>query len=456
MSSKTMYFPTAIEVVQATAKATKEVARGRGVAKDGWTNVLTGLGRRGKDRSVSTHMKDFEILGWDELSNLYAGDGPATKIVDCVAEDMTRNSWRVNGDDAQETLYKLGEEIDLTAKVTEAMKWQRLFGGAVIVKEYMGDGARLESPVRKNARLVRLRVYSAPQVELHSSKFSDDPSSPYYEEVEVFQIKKKYGGTFRVHASRCEVLKGKPWAFSPTKKYTLEQKYWGMSELQAPYLAISILGAFVQGIGHAGQEMAVSKYRLSNLMQILAENSTDALYARMEAIEMSKSLINAVLLGKDEEWGRDQLSFVGLPEVFDRLAMMVSGASNIPVTKVFGRSAAGLNSTGEGDTRDYYDMLNSKQTQFLAPLLRRLYMALKSSVEDYEISFNPAWTPTQTELIDMRYKQAQTDDINMNKLFIVKSEELRASRLEGGYGFETIVGGNKVKRQGKQTIEGGV
>lgn len=456
MNSKTMYFPTAIDVVQATAKATKEVARGRGVATDGWTNVLTGLGRRGKDRSVSTHMKDFEILGWDELSNLYAGDGPATKIVDCVAEDMTRNSWRVNGDDAQETLYKLGEEIDLTAKVTEALKWQRLFAGAVIVKEYMGDGARLESPVRKNARLVRLRVYSAPQVELHSSKFSDDPSSPYYEEVEVFQIKKKYGGTFRVHASRCEVLKGKPWAFSPTKKYSLEQKYWGMSELQAPYLAISILGAFVQGIGHAGQEMAVSKYRLSNLMQILAENSTDALYARMEAIEMSKSLINAVLLGKDEEWGRDQLSFVGLPEVFDRLAMMVSGASNIPVTKVFGRSAAGLNSTGEGDTRDYYDMLNSKQTQFLAPLLRRLYMALKSSVEDYEISFNPAWTPTQSELIDMRYKQAQTDDINMNKLFIVKTEELRASRLEGGYGFETIVGGNKVKRQGKQTIEGGV
>lgn len=454
MNSKTMYFPTAIDVVQATAKATKEA--GRTVAKDGWTNVLTGLGRRGKDRSVSTHMKDFEILGVDELANLYAGDGPATKIVDCVAEDMTRNSWRVNGDDAQETLYKLGEEIDLTAKVTEAMKWQRLFAGAVIVKEYMGDGARLESPVRKNARLVRLRVYSAPQVELHSSKFSDDPSSPYYEEVEVFQIKKKYGGTFRVHASRCEVLKGKPWAFSPTKKYSLEQKYWGMSELQAPYLAISILGAFVQGIGHAGQEMAVSKYRLSNLMQILAENSTDALYARMEAIEMSKSLINAVLLGKDEEWGRDQLSFVGLPEVFDRLAMMVSGASNIPVTKVFGRSAAGLNSTGEGDTRDYYDMLNSKQTQFLAPLLRRLYMALKSSVQDYEISFNPAWTPTQEELINMRFKQAQTDDINMNKLFIVKSEELRASRLEGGYGFETIVGGGKVKRQGKQTIEGGV
>lgn len=459
MRSKIEYFPTAIEVVQATAKDTllqEKAAKPKKFNRDGWENVLTGLGRKGRDRSVSTKMKDYDILEYDELANLYAGDGPATKIVDCVAEDMTRNGWRVNGDDAQETLYKLGEEIDLTAKVTEAMRWQRLFGGAIIVKEYAGDGSRLENPVRKNARLVRLRVYSAPQVELENSKFSDNPNSPYYEDVEVFQIKKKYGGSFRVHASRCEVLKGKPWPYSKFRTYTLQQKYWGMSELQAPYLSLSILGSFVQGIGHAGQEMAVSKYRLSNLMQILAENSTDALYARMESIEMSKSLINAVLLGKDEEWGRDQLSFVGLPEVFDRLAMMVSGSSNIPVTKVFGRSAAGLNSTGEGDTRDYYDMLNSKQTSVLAPLLRRLYIALKSSVEDYEISFNPAWTPTQAELIDMRFKQAQTDDINMNKLLIVKSEELRASRLEGGYGFETVVGGKKVQGQKKKTIEGGV
>ena len=436
---RTGYFPTAIDV-----EKPKNVVRG-----DGWENVLTGLGNKHKDRSVATRMGTFCVLTTRELSHLYAGDGPATRIVNAVADDMTRNGWRINGDDANETLYKQGEELNLTAAVCEAMKWQRLFGGALIVKEYLGDGNKLESPVRKNARLVRLRVYAAPQVMLGNCKFSTDPASPYYDDIEVFEVKKKYGGVVRIHASRCEVLKGQLWPPIDGMGLRMENKYWGMSELQAPYLALGVLGSFVQGIGHAGQEMAVSKYRLSNLMQILAENSTDALYARMEAIEASKSLINAVLLGKDEEWGRDQLSFVGLPEVFDRLAMMVSGASGIPVTKLFGRSAAGLNATGEGDTRDYYDYLNSKQASFLSPLLRRLYSSLKSSVTDYEIMFNPAWSPTQAELVDMRFKQAQTDkiyavDITDGKRTAISIDELRASRFQGGYGFETVVGVKKV------------
>ena len=436
---RTGYFPTAIDV-----EKPKNVVRG-----DGWENVLTGLGNKHKDRSVATRMGTFCVLTTRELSHLYAGDGPATRIVNAVADDMTRNGWRINGDDANETLYKQGEELNLTAAVCEAMKWQRLFGGALIVKEYLGDGNKLESPVRKNARLVRLRVYAAPQVMLGNCKFSTDPASPYYDDIEVFEVKKKYGGVVRIHASRCEVLKGQLWPPIDGMGLRMENKYWGMSELQAPYLALGVLGSFVQGIGHAGQEMAVSKYRLSNLMQILAENSTDALYARMEAIEASKSLINAVLLGKDEEWGRDQLSFVGLPEVFDRLAMMVSGASGIPVTKLFGRSAAGLNATGEGDTRDYYDYLNSKQASFLSPLLRRLYSSLKSSVTDYEIMFNPAWSPTQAELVDMRFKQAQTDkiyavDITDGKRTAISIDELCASRFQGGYGFETVVGVKKV------------
>ncbi len=450
------YFPTAMDV-EGRNPPKKEMK------SDGWQNVLSGLGAKNRDRSVSTNFGTFHVLSNAELAHLYAGDGPATRIVNAPADDMVRNGWRITGDDAKESLYKLGEQMDMTARVCEALKWQRLFGGSLIVKEYASDGGNLESPVRKNALLVRMRVYAANQVVLEKSQFNTNPSSPYFESPEVFEVKKKFGGRFRIHASRCEVLKGQPFPIDDSLKLTMQQKFWGMSELQAPYMALSVLGAFVQGIGHAGQEMAVSKYRLSNLMQIMAENSTDALYARMEAIEASKSLINAVLLGKDEEWGRDQLSFVGLPEVFDRLAMMVSGSCAIPVTKLFGRSAAGLNATGEGDTRDYYDYLNSRQTSFLGPLLQRLYGAIKSSVTDHEIMFNPAWSPTQAELVEMRNKQAQTDEIYATKIVdadgnpALSVEEIRESRFSGGYGFEMVLTkGKKKAKKSAKPIEGAV
>ena len=63
--------------------------------------------------------------------------------------------------------------------------------------------------------------------------------------------------------------------------------------------------------------------------------------------------------------------------------------------------------------------------------------------------FNPAWSPTQAELVDMRFKQAQTDkiyavDITDGKRTAISIDELRASRFQGGYGFETVVGVKKV------------
>lgn len=430
----------------------KRAPRGdRAVRTDGWESVLSGFGIKGRDKSVSVNFGEVELLSDRTLRNMYLGDGTAARIVNCVAEDMVRNSWRIQGDDANETLYKLGETVGITAAVTDAIRWQRLYRGALIVKIFDGERGAVDRPARKGLRLAKLRVYPASSVDLARSTWVDD-------EVEVFHIKKNFGGELRVHASRCEIFKSIPIPPDEHDTIQLTYRYWGVSELQAPYQALRNFAAFVHGIGICGQEMAISKYRLSNLQQILATKDMAALYTRMAAIEASKSQVNAVLLGKDEEWERDQLSFVGLPETFDRLAMLISGASGVPITKLFGRSAAGLNSTGEGDSRDYYDKLNSQQAIFLGPLLSRLYGALGSNVQDLEMFFHPVWTPSQEELIKMRKTQAETDAIYMQGSSskadplkpgstdkdgepVLTVQEVRESRFRGGYSFETVIEG---------------
>ena len=437
--------------------------------KDGWESVLSGFGRPGKDKSTSINFEEATLLTDRVLRNLYIGDGTAARIVNCVAEDMVRNSWRIQGDDANESLYKLGETKGVTKAVTDAIRWQRLFRGALLVKIYEGDKGLVDKPIRKGAVIQKFKVYPASSVDLNQSTWEDD-------EVTVFCVKKNFGGTFMVHASRCEVFKSVPLPPDADggSKVDLTYRYWGVSEIQATYQALRNFAAFVHGIGISGQEMAVSKYRLANLNQILATKDSQALYTRMAAIEASKSMINAVLLGKDEEWERDQLSFVGLPEVFDRLAMLISGSSGVPITKLFGRSAAGLNSTGEGDSRDYYDKLNSQQAIFLGPLLSRLYSQIAPTTKDTEIFFHPVWTPSQKELIEMRAVQAKTDMLYINgspgplagtagsmgstagspkvdaadpvqgdkePKGVLTIEEVRESRFRGGYSFETVIKG---------------
>ncbi|MFP3681974.1 DUF1073 domain-containing protein, partial [Pseudomonas sp. SIMBA_041] len=50
----------------------------------------------------------------------------------------------------------------------------------------------------------------------------------------------------------------------------------------------------------------------------------------------------------------------------------ISGASEIPVTRLFGRSPAGMNATGESDLQNYYEVVQQQQESTLGPILDKL------------------------------------------------------------------------------------
>ena len=87
---------------------------------------------------------------------------------------------------------------------------------------------------------------------------------------------------------------------------------------------------------------------------------------------MSKSVLNAVILDRDEMYDKQYTTLAGLPEVIDRFMLQLSGATGIPVTRLYGRSPAGLNATGESDLRNYYDLIEAAQRNRLMPPLRKL------------------------------------------------------------------------------------
>ena len=129
---------------------------GQSARNDGWESVLSGFGIKGKDKSTSINFGEVSLLEDRVLRNMYLGDGTAARIVNCVAEDMVRNSWRIQGDDANETLYKLGETVGITAAVTDAIRWQRLYRGALLVKIFEGERGAVDKPARAGLKLFRV------------------------------------------------------------------------------------------------------------------------------------------------------------------------------------------------------------------------------------------------------------------------------------------------------------
>ena len=100
--------------------------------------------------------------------------------------------------------------------------------------------------------------------------------------------------------------------------------------------------------------------------------------------------------------------FFGLSDVYEAFMMDISGAAEIPATKLFGRSPQGFQSTGESDLRNYYEMIAGLQERLLRPALERLLPVMAISCfgylpENLDFVFNPLATETpeqRAELVD--------------------------------------------------------
>lgn len=410
---------------------------------DGWKSVLSGLGIMGIDKQKSMEVDNAYMISEGELVELYKGEGIANRIINMAADDMIRNGWEIPND-KDGKLYTMQQKLGVQPALGTAMRWARLFGGSLVLMMHEGGGplmAPIDPAKDTRAKLKGLRVYPCTRIRLDPQDIGTNFESEYFETYEYYTIVKKDGTSFKVHASRCLVFHGIPYPDSSFEGAT-ERAFWGMSVLQPAWDALTALGATIGVVPTLTEEFSVGVFRLSNLEQILMENDVKALYDRMTQIAASKSALKAVILGKDEEFTRNTLQFTGLPEIIDRLFMMLAGITGYPVTRLFGRSAAGQNATGEEDSRNYYDMVKAGQLFELLPNLTKIVqwcnISLGSPVKDEDISidFMPVWEPSQLQLVEMIARQAAADQIYL-ETGVLSQDEVRQMRFSGSYSFNS-------------------
>ena len=92
--------------------------------------------------------------------------------------------------------------------------------------------------------------------------------------------------------------------------------------------------------------------------------------------------------------------------------MDVAGAAKTPVTKLFGRSPAGMNATGESDMNNYYDYIDGLRENQLRPIMERLLPIMALSAwgtvpDDLDMGFPPLQTPDSSEIADIVEKKTQ-------------------------------------------------
>ena len=81
------------------------------------------------------------------------------------------------------------------------------------------------------------------------------------------------------------------------------------------------------------------------------------------------------------------------------------------MTKLFGRSPAGLNATGEADLQNYYDYIDGLRETELRGIIERLLPVMALSAwgkmpDDMDIDFSPMQTPDAKDIADITERKS--------------------------------------------------
>jgi hypothetical protein len=250
-----------------------------------------------------------------------------------------------------------------------------------------------------NRSTVRSLDYARDDTEW-SAKDSIQGSSPSYRRV-------------KIHHSRVLRFVGRELPYMET----VAENYWGASELEHIWDELQKRSATSANIAQLVFQANITTLKMGHLGQHLAmgteKQRQDALQA-METENRLRTSYGLQIMNADDSLENHSYSFGGLSEIYEAFMMDMAGAAEIPATKLFGRSPQGMNSTGEADLRNYYDMIAQMQERCLRPALEKLLPIMAISCwayvpKDLEIIFQPVMTTSPAEKADL--VQKMTSDV---------------------------------------------
>ena len=359
-----------------------------------------------------TRMTDNYAL----LNSLYRDNWVVQNVVGIIPDDMTKKWFAPAGAVGPEHLKELDRVQRVTAlreRVNEGLRWGRLYGGAAGLIMIRGQEGMLGQPLELESiypgtfqGLYILDRWQGvvPGMELVFE--GGEPVPAYY------SITDARGNTVaKVHHSSLVRFTGRDLPFLER----VAELYWGESEVEALYNDVVKHDNVAANMAALTFRANVDTMEVQNLDQLFSVTSGEQqrrFWNVMQAQSVMKSNFGMQLVNRGDQIKNTQYTFTGLQEVYDSMCLDLSGASRIPVTKLFGRSPAGMNATGESDLRNYYDYVDTLREAKLRPILEKLLPVLAMSAwgavpDGLDITFPPLWTPTAAEVAEIALKKAQ-------------------------------------------------
>lgn len=369
----------------------------RKIRLDGYQSAVLGGRQAARLTSVSAPM-------------LYSRGGLFAKIVDKPTDDALGGVIEIDGD-VSGCLKTEFERLNVQSVFADAVRWCRLTGGAAIIPIISGGGdLQSELQPEQIMRIEELRVYSVSQISAYGERYNLPESDKHGKPV-LYQVSHT-GGSFLVHESRVLTITGEPL---PPELQFNQLDWHGRDAVSQAYQAILDL---ISAIGRVGQILERKQqpiYAMQGLAEMISNGFENDVQQRINLVDAARGLLNTVATDKEDSYTIVDLNVSGLGEVLNIYKEQIAADSGMPISLLFGRSAAGLNATGESDFRNYYDMVDGIRLRQVKPALEKLtaWLAAQGSLKNVELAdnwrivFPPLFEPTAKEAAEVKKIEAE-------------------------------------------------
>ena len=394
--------------------------------RDGLMNVFTGLGVAGVDRRLSTtYAAPVENLAANAAA--YRSSWLARAAVDMPVSDAFADGRSWQGLSEEITALEAEERrLGFRRKLMEAVSRGRLYGGGALFVDDEGEPAEELNP--ETIRQGGIRAITVlDRSELSEGDMDSDIRSPGYGRPAFWTVTSA-GDGLKVHPSRLTFFTG---AQTLETASVGQGGVWTDSVLACRLETIRDAEAIFANIATLTNEANVDVIRIPGLTERMGDLAGEtAVRNRLSLVRMGKSLFRMLVQDAEEQYERKAVSFGALPELLDKAYQLASGAVGIPATRLLGRAPAGLNSTGDGDERVYFDRLDTMRGEAMERLSTLDECIIRSALGTRPPELHYVWPAlrvvSDSERADIFDKTASAME-KVSRLGILTPKEMRAA-----------------------------
>ena len=365
----------------------------------------------------------------DELEALWRENWIANKICIKRPEDMTR-AWRdVFSNDLKseqlDAFTKYERRIKLRETLTKALQWSSLYGSVGLL--VVTDATNLNTPLRPTEKLKRLIILPKWKISATGERETDLTDSNFgkYKAYSISGDDKP----LIVHHSRLLIMNANDAPLS-------DSSIWGVSDLEKIIDALKRFDIASANVGDLIFESKIDIFKIEGLSDKIASGFENEVANVIGAVQAIKSSTNSLLLDKDNEYDRKELSFGGLRDLITEFRNAVAGAADMPVTILFGHE----------DIQNYHESIHRLQEARLRPVLEVIDTLICSELfggvpDDWWFEFLPLTVVKQEQQINMLNTFATATNTLIQNGIVTEQQvanELRESGLFANISVDDI------------------